>query len=73
MYTEKNILHSLTNIHKKLIQVHLKGTYSKIIKTIHDKLTATIMLMLIMNSRKVENFSSKIRNKKKINYLVTSI
>ena len=47
----------------------IEGTYLKIIKVIYDKPTANI----ILNGKKIESFSSKVRNKTRVPTLTTTI
>ena len=54
---------------KTLQQVSIEGTYLNIIKTMHDKPTANI----ILSGEKAESISSKIRNKTRMSSLTTFI
>ena len=54
---------------KTLNKVGTEGTYLNIIKAMYDKSTINI----ILNGKKAESISSKIRNKTKMSTLATSI
>jgi hypothetical protein len=59
IYTEKafgKIQHPF--MIKSLMKLGIEGMYLNIVKTIYDKLTATV----ILNERKTETISSKFRN-----------
>ena len=56
-------------IKNKVQKAGIEGTYLKIIKVIYDKPTANI----ILNGKKNESFSPKVRNKTRVPTLTTTI